>query len=306
MKQSPLKILIVDDSPEDRMIYKRYIRQQHGDECLFYEAESGDAFLKLVRSEPFDCILLDYMLPDYNGISLLEALEKESPAVGVPIIFLTGYGNEQIAVHAMKLGISDYLAKKSLTADLLNKSIYYVIQKNISDRKIWDYQQNLEALVSERTRALETSEKELKQKSLTLEETNTALKILFQQQEKSREELHEQLLFNARQILLPYLERLEKTRLDPEQKSLVEIIKTHINDMISPFLKNLNSRHMGLSPTENRIAGLIKEGKSHKEIAQILLVSENTVLFHRSNLRKKLNLKHKKINLQEFLSSMDD
>jgi DNA-binding NarL/FixJ family response regulator len=247
------------------------------------------------------------MLPDDNGISLLTVFQKENPALNMPpIIFLTGYGNEEIAIQAMKIGISDYLVKKSLTPDLLNKSIHYVIQKNISDRKIQDYRQNLETLVSERTRALETSEKELKQKSLTLEETHTALKILFQEQEKSKEELHDQLLFNARQIILPYLERLEKTRLSPEQKSLVDIIRTHINDMISPFLKNLNSRHIGLSPTETRIAGLIKEGRTHKEIAQILLVSENTVLFHRSNLRKKLNLKHKKINLQEFLSSMDN
>ncbi|MFA5904058.1 MAG: response regulator, partial [Desulfobacula sp.] len=275
--------------------------------CLLAEAGSGKEFLRLVRSEPFDCILLDYMLPDDNGISLLTVFQKENPALNMPpIIFLTGYGNEEIAIQAMKIGISDYLVKKSLTPDLLNKSIHYVIQKNISDRKIQDYRQNLETLVSERTRALETSEKELKQKSLTLEETHTALKILFQEQEKSKEELHDQLLFNARQIILPYLERLEKTRLSPEQKSLVDIIRTHINDMISPFLKNLNSRHIGLSPTETRIAGLIKEGRTHKEIAQILLVSENTVLFHRSNLRKKLNLKHKKINLQEFLSSMDN
>jgi DNA-binding CsgD family transcriptional regulator len=59
-----------------------------------------------------------------------------------------------------------------------------------------------------------------------------------------------------------------------------------------------------LTPVEIRVASLIKEGKTNKEIAEVLLVSKNTILFHRYNIRNKLGLKNQKINLRSHLLAL--
>lgn len=74
--------------------------------------------------------------------------------------------------------------------------------------------------------------------------------------------------------------------------------------MVSPFVTALSSRFLNLTPSEIRIAGLIKEGRASKEIADLLNLSVNTVLFHRYQIRCKLGLKNKKTNLQSYLKSL--
>jgi DNA-binding CsgD family transcriptional regulator len=83
----------------------------------------------------------------------------------------------------------------------------------------------------------------------------------------------------------------------------VNIIKSNINDLISPLASNLSSKYFSLTPSEIQIADLIKHGKTSKEIALMLNVSPKAVSFHRGNLRKKLGLLNKKINLRTYLQT---
>jgi PAS domain S-box-containing protein len=158
--------------------------------------------------------------------------------------------------------------------------------------------------ITDRKRA----EEELRQKDNKLEhqaknliEMNTALKVLLEQREKEKTEIKESLLANIKKLVYPYIEKLENISLNQDAQTFVNIIKSNINDLISPFAKTLSSKYFSLTPSEIQIADLIKHGKTSKEIASMLNVSPKAVSFHRGNLRKKLGLLNKKINLRTYL-----
>ncbi len=103
--------------------------------------------------------------------------------------------------------------------------------------------------------------------------------------------------------MVPYVEKLRKSRLSQEQSSYIEILDEHLQDILSPFLRNLGTRHLNLTPKEIQVASLIREGKTSKEIADVRGVSARAVDFHRDNIRIKLGIKNKKANLRSFLLS---
>ena len=166
----------------------------------------------------------------------------------------------------------------------------------------------LELEIDERKRAekkLRKRETELKAQSHHLEEVITALKVLLKQREDDKKELGDNVLSNVKELVSPYLERLKNSRLNTHQKTLIDILDSNLSNMISPFISKLSSRYFNLTPMEVRVANLVKEGKTNKEISGILYISKNTVLFHRYNIRRKLGLKNKKINLRSPLLSFD-
>jgi PAS domain S-box-containing protein len=151
--------------------------------------------------------------------------------------------------------------------------------------------------------ALREKDIKLEQQSKNLTEMNTALKVLLEQREKEKTDIKENLLANLKKLLYPYIEKLEQTKLNQDAQTFVNIIKSNMNDLISPFVETLSSKYFSLTPSEIQIADLIKHGKTSKEIASILNVSPKAVSFHRGNLRKKLGLLNKKINLRTYLQA---
>jgi signal transduction histidine kinase/DNA-binding response OmpR family regulator len=123
-----VKILIIDDSAEDREAYRRYLSKQAQFEYKITEAESAEEGLEELETFVPDLILLDYLLPDLNGLeflSELQLLKIELP----PIVMLTGQGNEAVAVKAMKNGVKDYLVKGSINCNSLVNSINNVLRQ---------------------------------------------------------------------------------------------------------------------------------------------------------------------------------
>jgi PAS domain S-box-containing protein len=160
--------------------------------------------------------------------------------------------------------------------------------------------------ITERRRmeeALRRREEDLEVKSRNLEEVNTALRVLLKHREEDKSELEEKILSNVKKLVVPYVEKLRKSRLSDEQASYVEILDDHLQDILSPFLRNLGTRHLNLTPKEIQVASLIREGKTSKEIAEVLGVSARAVDFHRDNIRIKLGIKNKKANLRSYLLS---
>lgn len=154
--------------------------------------------------------------------------------------------------------------------------------------------------------ALKKKEQELNLKSRSLEEANTALKVLLKHREEDKNALEEKILFNLKKLVFPYLEKLRSLKLDENQSAHVSIIEAHLNDIASPFLRNMTSQFMSLTPREIQIASLVKEGKSTKEITSFLNISSTAVDFHRKNIRAKFGLKNKKANLRSFLLSLSN
>jgi DNA-binding CsgD family transcriptional regulator len=152
--------------------------------------------------------------------------------------------------------------------------------------------------------SLKEREQELKEQKQSLEETNVALKVLLKQREMDKLELEQKFLTNVKQMIFPYVYRLKNTRLNPRAKTYIEIIDHHLNDIISPLLQRLSAASIFLTPQEIQVAALIKDGKTSKEIAEILNVSDTTIHFHRKNLRTKFGLKNQKTNLRTHLMSL--
>lgn len=173
-------------------------------------------------------------------------------------------------------------------------------------RELTRSNQALHAEVAERRRAeitLQRRERELKVKSHHLEEMNAALNVLIKQREKDALEVEEAVVSNLKELVFPYLEKMEKGRMDTLQAGYLNLIESNLRGIISPFLRNLASKHLDLTPKEVRVAHFIREGKATKEISALLNVSTKAIDFHRSNIRKKLGLKNKKINLESYLAS---
>jgi signal transduction histidine kinase len=127
---TPLRrVLIVDDSLEDREIYRRFLSSDRGHRYDLIETQSGAEGIALCRMHLPDCVLLDYRLPDLDGLTFLTDLQCEVDGVGVPVIVLTGQGSESVAVEAMKNGAQDYLLKGTMTAASLLRAVENAIQK---------------------------------------------------------------------------------------------------------------------------------------------------------------------------------
>ena len=153
--------------------------------------------------------------------------------------------------------------------------------------------------------ALRKREKELKNKTTQLQEVNSALKVLLKKRDDDRIELEEKMASNVRELAFPYLAKLNKGKLPEKEKAFVNIIESNLKDIISPFVRSLTSKYLGLTPTEIQVANLIKQGKTTKDIAELSNLSPRTIEFHRDNIRNKLGIKKKKVNLRTHLLFLD-
>jgi len=148
---------------------------------------------------------------------------------------------------------------------------------------------------------LKENEKELEIKTSNLEEANAALKVLLKRRDEDKIELEEKVLSNVKELIFPYVEKLKTAGLDSRQMSLLSIIGSNLDDIIAPFLRKLSSKYSDLTPKEIQVAGLVKEGKTTKEIAELMISTTDAIEFHRKSLRKKLGLKNTKSNLRSYL-----
>jgi len=158
--------------------------------------------------------------------------------------------------------------------------------------------------IMEAQEALIKKEEELSAGKLQLEETNVALKVLLQHREQDRIKTEEQVLANVVELVMPYVEKLQQSQLNERQLTLLGIIETHLQEIISPFLDRLSSIHQLLTPQEIKVAALVRTGKTSKEIAAALGVSASAIDFHRKKLRQKLGLSNTSSNLRTYLLSL--
>jgi len=180
------------------------------------------------------------------------------------------------------------------------------IRKVVKADGITAYLEGIVEDITERKQAeeaLRKSEKELRLKAQNLMEVNTTLKVLMDTMEKDQEELQERFLANIKEQVLPYLEKLKKRPLPEVERGLVQMAEKNLNEVASPFVQKLASSYLNLTKKEIQIAMLVKEGKTSKEIADILNASKRVVEFHRENIRRKLGLTNKKGNLEVILRS---
>jgi PAS domain S-box-containing protein len=151
---------------------------------------------------------------------------------------------------------------------------------------------------------LRKRDKELEEKATHLEEANTALRVLLRKRDQDKVEFEEKILANVRLLIEPHLESLKNSGPKSTQKEHLRLLESSLKEIISPFSQRLTSKYVGLTPGELEVAYLVKEGRRTKDIAQILNLSEKTIEDYRKQLRTKLGIKNKRINLRTHLLSL--
>lgn len=128
-----LRILIVDDDEVDRMAV-RSVLTKAGVELELSEVGDGKGAIALLNDTLYDCVFLDYRLPDQDGLSLLQNLRLNN--IEVPVIVLTDEGDEQIAVEVMKAGATDYIFKSKLSSEILVKVLQNAIRVHRAEMQV--------------------------------------------------------------------------------------------------------------------------------------------------------------------------
>lgn len=150
---------------------------------------------------------------------------------------------------------------------------------------------------------LKTSYNLLLQQKIKLEQKNTALKELIKQVRVQAEEIENNILSNINELIIPVVEKIEHTN-KSDIPAYVRLLKDNLYKVTSAFGPKIIRPIFKLSPRQVEICNMIKNDFSSKQIANILHVSPRTIDIHRSNIRKKLKIANKKINLATFLRNI--
>jgi len=144
---------------------------------------------------------------------------------------------------------------------------------------------------------------ELEQKKKEAEDTNIALKVMLDQHTRARESIEEQISIKLQELVNPYLNLLGNSSVNEKQAETIRIIQAHIDSISQQFSPKAREIMLKLSPRESMISDLVRQGKTSKDIAEILHIGLRTVETYRNNLRKKLGINKKKVSLQTFLTN---
>jgi len=272
------KILITDDNNYNIQVLIGIL----GDEKYrFSVALSGEDALFIAQTALPDLILLDILMPSMDGFEVCQRLKANETTRHIPVIFMTAFQREkEYIVKGFEVGAADYILKPFHAAELIAR-----VQTHLELKRHRDH---LEAIVRQRT--------------AELQEKSTALKVMLETREEISTTIEEKITANIHLQILPILERLEKPESLPLQIKWVTMIKARLMEMLSQFPQKLSS--FTLTPAEIQIASLVKEGKSGKQIAELINITEGTVNFHRNNIRKKMGLIHHKDNLKAYLKQL--
>ena len=337
---TPIRILYLEDDKGLARLLQRKMRREG---YKLDTAHDGIAGLAILEKQSYDVLLVDHKMPGFSGLEVIRRLAAggmlpptvmvtgagdESTAVEAMKLGAGDYIVKDTAggyLELIPLVVEKILNRKRLidakekaeqdmrqAYDKLEKLVYErteelllannALKREVRERRrtealLREAHENLERLVEERTAQLEA-------KTANLEEMNMALNVLLKKREDDRRDLEDNFIHNVKNLILPYIDKLKGTELSSRHKIYIEILETNLHQIVSPLARKLSSRYFNLTPTEIRVASLVKRDKTTKEIAETFHVSEGAIIYHRHNIRKKLGLNNKKINLRTYLQSL--
>jgi DNA-binding NtrC family response regulator len=197
MEENNINILIVEDNPADARLVLEMLRQCNGSSFETSHVERLEKALRVLEKKEFDAVLMDLNLPDIRGLGGLERIIAIQPHI--PVIVLTGMGDEDTGIQALQKSAADYLVKGQLDENLLYRSIRYSIERKRAEREIHKINAELarhtaevqsanEALTDSRRAALNIMEDEVASRQRA-EELNDKLLKEIAEREKAEEEI---------------------------------------------------------------------------------------------------------------------
>lgn len=315
-RPKPLRILAVDDDQMMLDLYQDALSLLRTGSKRDYDFEvvlcnQGDKALETVRKaiekeNPFSVVFLDLNLdPGPDGVWTAEQIRKLDPYVNFVIV--TGLLDVDAREIASRIPPEDKIlyVQKPFHLQELRQFATALGAKWQSETLLQKTNSELKKKVKE----LEQSRKELLDNRLELEnvntqlmETNNALSVLARNLDRTRKESEKHVLQRTRTLILPIIERLQKLTGLERYRADLDLLVGHIENLTSDLSNDIKIA-VSLSKTELRIASMIRNGMSSREIAKHLYISLATVKTHRKNIRKKLNLRNSSINLRVYLES---
>jgi PAS domain S-box-containing protein len=244
-----------------------------------------------VKDEEFRHIIVNQWLMAFFGRKEEEIIGKTDFELLPPDVALSCRRTDGEA-----LGASSVVISEQVMGDRVLETLKFPVSLGDNKTGIGGFIRD----ITERKKA----EEEVKAKSLSLEEVNAALRVLLKQREQDKTELEDKIVNNVKKLVVPYIEKMENRRLDDEQTTYLSILKTNLENIVSPFAQRMVYVYSNFTPTEILVANLIRDGKTIKEVAKVFGVSENAVNRHRQNIRNKLGLNKQKVNLKAYLMSL--
>jgi len=241
--------------------------------------------LDLVRNTFFNVVLLDIRMPEKSGMDLLSEIAEISP--DTKIIIITGGGDKDSAIRALRLGAFDFL-EKPFDSKLMSHSIERALQTQKAQLAYWDEKMKLHSVNGQ------------------LMETNKALSTLASNIERTRKDTEATIERKIRVSILPIIEGLQQSNgLSQNDQRELKLLQNLVGDLTST-LNDQQALSTTLTPTEFRVAVLIGKGLTTNKIAGHMHISPETVKTHRKNIRKKLNLNNTHHRLRAHLQAVLD
>ncbi|GAB6887152.1 hypothetical protein JCM13304A_06500 [Desulfothermus okinawensis JCM 13304] len=281
------------------------------------------AFLKEwggTKEEVLGTSLVDFALDKNAANEALEALLKKGKWQG-ELSGINKHGeikHVELSAHKVDDANGNPICLFCTFVDITEKKLYETwlenakkeLEKKVKERtkSVIDMNRQLIMEINERKNIeakLRKKEKELKIQAKNLKEMNTTLKVLLEHKQKEREEMERKFLSNIKDLVLPYVKELKSTQLSIQQQGLLDLIENNLINILAPFSQKVSANFYNFTPSQLKVAEFIKMGKTTKEIAEIMNISTRAVEFHRNQIREKLGIKHKKINLRTYLQSLD-
>ncbi|HDM75231.1 MAG TPA: response regulator [Deltaproteobacteria bacterium] len=251
------------------------------------------AALRRVRKVFYNIIFLDVYLKEKSGLELLQEIHSISPISKV--ILITGYGSKELAIRAIRGGAFDFL-EKPLDMDLL----HFTLKRALSVQKMeLDHNKALEDLRCAKKELLHHKSR-LEKLNKQLTEANRALVTMERNMEITRKETERNMMWKIKSLIIPLVEELKENKQMKRYEAELVIILEYFRELTlgqGGDTKVVSS----LSPSEMRVAYLVRSGVTSNEISRVLHISPSTVKTHRRNIRKKLNICNTNHNLKSYL-----
>lgn len=310
-----IRILVVEDEVVTRM-HLRECLESFGYEVAG-DANSFDQALEKVASLNPDLVLMDIVLQEEkDGIDAAREIKKR---FDIPVVFLTAYGIDKYLERVKEVEPFGYIIKPFKDFEI-KAAVELALYKKDIEIKINSLNLELEQKVRQRTKELESelangkrtmkelakSKALLKKQADELKKKNIALEILLDLREKDKSKIEDEILYSINMQVFPLLNKIKSTQDTASSQAFLELLEKVLKDITSPLNRKLLFIYKKLSAREIETVNLIRMGKSTKEMAEILHLSEAAIKFHRKNIRKKLELRDRRTSLYSFLSSIKE
>jgi GAF domain-containing protein/DNA-binding CsgD family transcriptional regulator len=219
------------------------------------------------------------------------------------------------------IGFEEYTRQRTWTDEDVGilKAVAEILTRAIENKQVENeltaHRDSLESRVKRRTAELEavnsklvreiearrSISEDLAEKTLKLEETNTALRVVLNQVQAERSEVEKIAYQNLEELIGPKVAMLRSSGLNKKQQGLLDLIENNVKCLFNPETCTVSDQMRCLTPNELNVADMIRQGRTSKEIADLLSISIRTVEVYRYNIRRKLGLTNSKTNLRTHL-----